>query len=177
MSNTLVEPGQLSGLPGSPFTDLEVDMAVATLRADVGWHIAPEEESTVELDVTPGDPVLRLPTRRLVSVEEVRDNDTDAVIEASRYRVSRERGRIRRKSGCWPSGYARVAVDFTHGHTGCPDDLLGIVAHYARAARRDLSVQSVRVDDGSVSYMSGAAGELPPDALARYRIPEWSGMA
>ena len=112
-----------------------------------------------------------------MSVEEIRDNDTDAVIEATRYRVSTVRARVRRRSGFWPSGYARVAVDFTHGYEECPADLLGIVAHYARAARRDLSVQSVRVDDGSVSYMSGDAGNLPPDVLARYRIPEWSGMA
>lgn len=183
MTNTLVDPADLAGLPGAPFTDLEVDVAVASIRRDAGWHIAPQmAETDIPLDVAPFDPVLRLPTRRLVSVEAVRDADSGDVFDPSRYRVSRERARIRRKGGYWPHGYERVEVDMTHGYEQCPADLLPVIAQYALGARRDYSVQSVRVDDSSVSYATAGTETLNATlagnaALARYTLPEFPGMA
>lgn len=178
MGNDLATPGDLAGFPGAPFTDFEVDAAVAKMRSDLGWHVAPVRESTVELDVVECEPTLRLPTRLLLSVEEVRDADTAIVTDPTCYRVSKSLGRIRRKSGFWPAGYGRVEVDFTHGYEECPPELYEVLAEYARNARRDANVQSVRVDDGSLSYFSGS-GSAPvlSSVLSRYAVPEWSGMA
>lgn len=179
LDDDLLWPEDLDGIPGGPFSEKEVAVAAARLRAEVGWHIAPSREETIELDVMPGETTLRLPTRHLTAVDEVRDLDRDTVIDPERYRVSAARGRIRRRSGFWPSGYSRVSVTFTHGFEACPPDLYEVVAHYARSVRRDPSVQATRVDDGSVSFFSAAttAAAGPTDVLARYRIPEWSGMA
>lgn len=183
MSELLVIPDDLAGLPGAPFTQDEIDAAIEAVRAAAGWHIAPQRADVdVPLDVPLRDPVLRLPTRALVSVQEVRNATTGAVVPADRYRVSRALGRIRRRSGFWPCGYEAIEVDFTHGLEKWPADLLALVGQYVMAARRDPTMQSVRVDDGSVTYFPG--GEVADvtrpgavGALARYRLPQWPGMA
>lgn len=182
MSNTLIDPSDLVGFPGAPFSDAEVDAAAAAIRGAAGWHIAPVEvETSVPLDVAPAEPVLRLPTRKLVSVEAVRDADSATLIAATSYRVSRARGRVRRTGGYWPSGYERVEVDFTHGYDDLPLDLLPIVAQVALLARRDSTIQSVRVDDASVSFLTAgtatAAASVTVAFPSRYLWPEWTGMA
>lgn len=179
---TSVIPADLAGFPGAPFTQDEIDRAVESVQAVVGWHVFPVLSTTVALDVVRGDDTLRLPTRRLVSVESVTDVDRATVYAPTSYRVSRERGRIRKRGGSWPGGFERVEVEFTHGYETCPLDLLGVIGSYAMAARRDPTMQSVRVDDGSVTYFPGTDSVTAyrpgaPNPLARYRLPEWSGMA
>lgn len=185
MTNDMITPGDLAYLPGAPFTDAEVDAAVSALRAAAGWHIAPEKAETVALDTYCGDTSLQLPTRQLVDVTTVTDTDTDAVVDAGRYRVSRARCRIRKKSGAWPEGYERIEVEMTHGYEACPADLLGVVGQYILGARRDSTVQSVSVDDASKAYFSGGqnAATTPAYALApgsvlrRYALPELPGVS
>lgn len=135
MANDMVTPDDLSGLPGAPFTDAEVDAAVQTVRNVAGWHIAPEAEDTVTLDVVRGETVLRLPTRKLVSIQEIRDVDTSTAIDPSRYRVSASFGQVRRKYGFWPCGYGRVEVDMTHGYAEPPADLLALLGRAVLLAR------------------------------------------
>lgn len=187
MANDMLTPGDLAYLPGAPFTEAEVDAAVAAIRAAAGWHIAPVRvEVGVPLDVVCAEPTLRLPTRKLVSVEAVRNADTAALIGADRYRVSHERGRIRRRSGFWPAGYEAVEVDFTHGYTECPAELKAVVAQQIRDTRRDTAVRSVRVDDASVDYSSTTSTPIPSttiydlagyQVLRRYALPEFPGAA
>lgn len=153
-----LEPDDLAHLPGAPFTQGEIDAAVATVQSAAGWHIAPlVEDQTVVLDVVSGESWLRLPTRKLVSVSEVRDTDTDEVIASSRYRVSFDRGQIVRKTGFWPCGYGRVEVDFTHGYATVPADLLTVIGEAAITSRRDQSVRQQEAGVFSVTYGAGGA--------------------
>lgn len=184
MANDMVSPDDVAYLPGAPFTEAEVDAAVAELRTEAGWHIAPVHVDTgIALDVVCWEPTLRLPTRKLVSLDEVRNADSGAVIAASRYRVSHGFCRVRLKCGFWPDGYEAVEVDMTHGFEEAPKDLLPVVAELIREQRRDGAVQTVRVDDASVTYggsstSSPTVGYLSRSAVVRrYVLPEWTGMA
>src|SRR5687768_6144896 len=115
MANEMgLQPADLEHLPGAPFSQDEVDAAVDSVRLAAGWHIAPQRSDTIVLDVTHCDSWLRLPTLALASVDAVRDTDTDTVIAADRYRVSRSLAQVRKRSGYWPAGYGRVEVDITH---------------------------------------------------------------
>lgn len=171
MSNDLLTPDDLIGLPGAPFNPDEVDNAVADVRGAARWHIAPQKTETVTLDVVCGERRLRLPTRQLVSVTAVRDTDTAAVIDPTTYRVSKTIGQVAKKSGYWPAGLARIEVDMVHGYAACPLDLIAVVAEAARLARREQSVRSVQIDDFQQQFGTTATGELGTDeTLLRYSL-------
>jgi hypothetical protein len=160
MSNDLVTPAELAHLPGAPFSDIEVDAAVAAVRAAAGWHIAPVREETITLDVAHCESWLRLPTQALVSVDEIRDADTGTVIDAARYRVSERLAQVRKRSGYWPHGYGRIEVDLTHGFDTAPAELLAVIAEAATTARRDQSVTQQTAGPFSVSLGNGGASYL-----------------
>lgn len=173
MPNDLVDPTALDHLPGAPFSEVEVAAAVADVRGAAGWHIAPVRTETVTLDVSRGEPRLRLPTRKLVAVSAIRDNDTAAVISASTYRVSLDLAQVKRRSSCWPSGFGRISVDLQHGYTECPEDLLAVIAEAASLARRGQSLRSVQVDDfqqsfGDTTVAGGLIGVT--ETLNRYSL-------
>lgn len=173
MSNDLIDPTDLGHLPGAPFSEEECDGAVADLRGAAGWHIAPVKTETVTLDVASGESRLRLPTRKLVAVTAIRDADTDAVIAATTYRASLTLGQVKRRSGCWPAGFARIEVDMQHGYTTCPPDLFAVIAEAAALARRGQSIRSVQIDDFLQSFGSTTpnADLMGVDAtLARYAL-------
>lgn len=159
MTNDLVAPAELSYLPGSPFTDDEVDAAVEALRTAMRWHIAPVREETVTLDVDDCAPILQLPTRQLVSVDEVRDADTANVVAASEYRVSKPLAQAKRNFGYWESGYARIQVDLTHGYESCPLDLLPVIAETAVSQR--LTAVRAPVMDQPISIGDGVSSQMP----------------
>jgi len=159
VTNDLVSPTELSYLPGAPFTADEVDAAVEALRTALRWHIAPERAETVTLDVGDCDEVLRLPTRQLVSVDEIRDVDAATVIAASEYRVSKPLAQVKRNYGYWESGYARIQVDLTHGYESCPRDLLPVIAETAVSQR--LTAVRAPVMDQPVSIGDGVSSQMP----------------
>lgn len=154
MANDLASPSDLVDLPGAPFTDAEVDAAVAAVRTTAGWHIAPQNPETVELDVTCWERWLRLPTRKLVEVTAVRKTADATVIDAAKYTVSKRLAMVKHRSSYWPEGYEAVAVDMTHGYVIAPDDVLSAVAQAAVMARRDPTVREVSIDDFSTAYRS-----------------------
>lgn len=157
MTNDMVAPESLSDFPGAPFTHGEVDAAVAQVRRAAGWHLAPLRESeTVTLDVQDRESWLRLPTRKLVSVDEIRDADDSEVIDSDTYRVSLSLAQVKRSGFYWPCGYGRVEVDMTHGYEHCPEDLLATVALACTLVRRDVTVRSVSIDDFSVTRNNDA---------------------
>jgi hypothetical protein len=154
MSNDMgLVPVDLEGLPGSPFTQAEIDAAVAALRSAAGWHIAPERTDTIELDVECMECTLRLPTKKLVAVVEITDTELDTVIASSTYRVSTEKNAVHKRGyGWWPHGYARLEVEFTHGYTTVPADLLPLFAEAMSTARRDQTANTFGAGPFSVSY-------------------------
>lgn len=139
-TNGMVTAPDLDYLPGAPFEDGEVDSAVETLRNVVRWHIAPQRSETVTLDVSIMQRRLFLMTTHLVSVDEIRARGE--VVDPGDYSVSPHLCRvIRNGSGYWPSGYAAVEVDMTHGYETVPRDLLSVIAAIAATSRRDQSVR------------------------------------
>lgn len=170
MANDLISPDDMTYLPGAPFTDEEVDAAVAALRGELGWHIAPEQTDTVLLDVASCDPVLRLPTRHLVSVDEIRNVRAETVIAASSYEVSTNLGRVRRYA--WPTGYGAVEVDMTHGYESCPAELVPIIgtAIVAGRAAAGGDVKQQTAGPFSVTYTDASMSTGQMDTLERYSI-------
>jgi hypothetical protein len=172
-NDLVINPGDLDHLPGAPFSDEETDGAVADVRGAAGWHIAPVKTETVTLDVSWGEPRLRLPTRKLLAVTAIRDTDTASVISSTTYRVSLALAQVKRRSSCWPSGFGRIAVDMQHGYTACPPDLLAVIAEAANLARRGQSLRSVQIDDfqqafGDTPVVGGLIGVT--ETLNRYSL-------
>lgn len=164
----------LAYLPGAPFSDDEIDAAIATVQAAAGWHIAPVESQTVALNVGCWEPMLRLPTLRLVSVEEIRDADTDTIIDPTTYRVLTTA--VLKLNGYWPSGYERIEVDFTHGFDDWPVDLFATIAEAAFTNRR--GGQTVRTQVAGpfrVDY-ADTASAVTSSVLDRYLVGQ-PGMA
>ena len=172
MSNDLAAPEDLAGFPGAPFTENQVDAAVAAVRSAARWHIAPEREETVTLDVAAYDSWLRLPTRKLVSVDEVRDVDADEVIEDTGYRVSLNLAQVKRSGYYWPCGYGAVEVDMTHGYESCPADVLPVIALAVALGKRDPTVSEVRLDDYSVRRNTEMLRAALAAELGEYALDE-----
>jgi hypothetical protein len=163
--NSLVTPSDLEGLTGSPFDGRQVDIAVAQVRADAGWHIAPVVTETVTV-VCYGERELVLPSMRVVSVAAVR---AGLVTYTSGWTLAGST--LAKLGGCWPVG--TLEVDLTHGYTSTPLDLLPVVADYVRAANnpRDVSVASRSVGQVSETYRdTGGTGTVHP-TVARYAVP------
>jgi hypothetical protein len=126
------------------------------------------------LDVERCESWLRLPTRKLTSVDEVRDADAGEVVDEDSYRVSLNLAQVKR-TGCyyWPCGYGAVEVDMTHGYEVCPADVLAAVALACNLARRDPTVKAVSIDDFSVTRNSDAIrGTLQADLGRTYVLED-----
>lgn len=184
MSNDLVSVAVLAYLPGAPFTNGEVDAAVAALRSALDWHVAPERTETVSFDVAYQQYRLVLPTRKLVSVDEVRIGAD--VVDPANYQVSTNLAQIVKSSGYWPSGYGAVEVDITHGYTAVPPDLLPVIAETATsqrllAVRAPVIEQSAQVGEGVGADIITAAPLtsrlLRRDVLDRYSLRWLPGLA
>lgn len=190
MANDLIpDPSVLDYLPGDPFTEAEVDAAVAALRKAVGWHIAPTRDEMVVLDVNWPARFLSLPTRKLNSVTEVRNADTGEVVTSDRYRVSRKLAAIRQPGhgydypyrgwrGCaslWPQGYEAVEVDMNHGYEECPLDLYAVIGEAVNLARRDQSANQLTSGPFNVSFKDGISSSPNPlgtaATLRAYSLP------
>lgn len=157
-------------MPGAPFTQDELDEAVTTVRNAARWHICPARTDTITLDIDHREPTLRLPTKRLVSVDEVRDTDTAAVIDAAHYRVSLKQGDVRKRWGFWPSGYGRIEVDMTHGYDDVPDDLLPVFAQASVVARRDQTASRLSAGPFNIELGTGEPDGAACDPLSSAAI-------
>ncbi|OFB37970.1 hypothetical protein BA059_16880 [Mycolicibacterium sp. (ex Dasyatis americana)] len=184
MTNDLVSPAELVHLPGTPFTDGEVDEAAAAIRTALEWHVAPERQDTVAFDIVCYQRRLLLPTRNLVSVDEIRVGG--AVVDPSAYQVSTRLGQVVKNSGYWPDGFGTVEVDMTHGYESVPPDLLPVIAATA-TSQRLLAVRAPVIENPSqigegVGANVVAAGPLTArplgrDALMRYSLRWLPGLA
>lgn len=177
MLNDLADPSDLRGFAGAPFTDAEADAAVMGIRQSVGWHIAPiHADTAVVLSVGYCQKLLRLPTRQLISVEEIRDAVADTAIADETYRVIRSRDGVLKTSGYWPHGLDVVEADFTHGYAECPADLLPVIAEAALLIRgTNTAASASTLTAGPFTMQFASASSLPlagSDILDRYRLTE-----
>lgn len=153
MANTLVDPADLADYPGAPFTQAVVDSAVAALRGDCGWHIAPVLTETVTVDGS-DTRLLFVPTLKLVSVSAVRDVTGAAPIALTGWRKSGA-GMLSRAAG-WPCGFDAVEVDLVHGYAETPAELLPAVAYYCQAQRNDETVSAETLLSWSKTFRSSS---------------------
>lgn len=170
MSNTLAAPGDLTDFPGAPFVDALVDAAVASLRREVGWHIAPSVDETLTVDASGGH-WLMLPTMHLTAVAEVRNVSGDGdpvVITGWRFKRS---GMLYRAGG-WPHGVGAIEVDVTHGEAETPPELLPVIAERCQVAKRRVDLNSRSLGDLSENYR-GEYSEENRRILSMFTIP-WS---
>lgn len=162
----LVDSSDLDGFPGAPFDPLRIAEASASIRAEAGWHIAPEVSETLTLDHS-GGRLLCIPTLRLRGVDEVRDvRDPDNVSVLDNWTVSRT-GLLYRADG-WPSGFGAIEIDLTHGYDYCPGELIPVVAARCQAAAVLSTVKQESSGSESVTYMGGPGTDR---RVHRYRIP------
>lgn len=167
MDNDLVFDTDLTSYPGYPFPAEVVDAAVAAVRAEVGWHIAPERTETVVVD-SAGEFVLLLPTMKLGAVTQVRDLSGTAPAVLTDYRQSAA-GMLYR-SLRWPLAFAGVEVTFTHGYAFTPADVVAAVAERCQRSLVNSAHSSMTV--GSVSYTmrDGATATNTSPLLDPYRL-------
>lgn len=149
--------------------------ASAMVREAAGVPIL-QTTSTVTLTGWLHEPWLRLPGQPIRSVSAVSIDGT-AVTD---WRLADDR--LWRELG-WSTdhGPGSVEVAMTHGLTAVPEDIVGLICAMVAAglkahrstddgtglAARDPSLQSVRIDDYSESYATGAdAAETSPTVMA-----------
>lgn len=149
--NTIAEDHGLTpeSFPGaSSLTQEAVNAAVESIRRLADWHVWPERDETLTVDA-PGDPLVVLPTKRLVSVESVtvdgepivigpNDWSPDGTLWISELRPH-HRGRPR-----------RIAATVRHGYAGPPGDILTLVRSMAgRAAAPGQAYTVGRINVGA----------------------------
>ena len=155
----LVSAANLAGFRGAPFPETTVESAGETVRADCGWHIAPEVEQTVKVR-TGGLDTVNLPSLYVVDVVSVVDRDGAEVTGWDFW----ENGVLDR-----PGGFPDIIkVTFRHGYQSCPKDLHGIIAERSgsqasgRVKAESLAGRSVQLD--------GGYDPNTPAILAAYRL-------
>lgn len=174
MANDLVTPGDLSGLPGAPFDDAVVDLAVASLRAAVGWHIAPSRTETLTVDGEGGGYVM-LPSLNVTDVTAVRDIYTPATPHTmTGFRWSK--AGVLTVPGYVPYGYASLEVDLVHGYDECPTDLYPVIVALIQGATFNATVSQqsagpFAVTATNLSTLGSWLDRVSGGVLARYRIP------
>lgn len=155
--------GRLSA--DDPETARALAAALARARRFCFWHVSPVLWESLTFDGD-GDTRLRLPTKRVVSVDAV-FIDGQPVTDYNRPVGSnvliRDRG--------WPRGFSNIVIELTHGHTAaeCPDWREAILRMVDRAAFiADQGgagpLRSREVDDVKLAWSNGV--DLDPDIQA-----------
>lgn len=158
-------------------TPTDADVALATVVAYCGWHIAPSITEDVLLDGTLAT-VLRLPTLHLTALNSlvicettIVDVDDHAQVEWS------QAGYLRRRAGF--GGQLRgVAANITHGYDDMPLDVQAVIDGLASRAAYPSSpyvqVGQVRVaTDASGLPLGGSLTSVEQSVLDRYRLPPY----
>ena len=156
----LVQPADMEGFPGAPFSSGVLAAAAGQVRDDCSWHIAPEVTETITVE-TGGGTVALLPSLNVVSVAEVR-TEAGAVIEGWKFRPHG----VLRRAGGWPDV---IEVDFTHGYKKCPSGLLSVIAERAQRIKGG-GVKSESLSGRSVS-LETAPGSVTDGVLSKYMLP------
>lgn len=162
----LVQPAELKGFPGAPFSDEAVLAASMSIRTEADWHIAPKIIETVTVE-TGCARVAMLNSMHVIDVEEVLDAETGRdlgqVIEDWRFSKS---GMLTRRHGVWPE---LIEVSLIHGYAKCPRDLLPVVAERAQRSKWGMIAQE-NIGARSISLRQGY-DPVSEGVLARYTLP------
>jgi hypothetical protein len=164
----LVDVADLNDFPGAPFPDAVILAAQAQVRADAGWHIAPIVTETVVVESNGGG-WLQLPSLKVVSIDEVTDDDGNSL---AGWKLM-PGGRLFIRSG-WRS--ALYEVTMTHGYAEPPADLLPVVAARCQRSLVDavLTQRSETVGPRTTSEaynINRLEVEAGTSVLDRYTLP------
>lgn len=162
----LATPDQLAGLPGEPFTPIQVARASDAVRQVAGWHIAPRITQTLILDHTGANRVM-LPS---LNVHDV--------VSVSWLRPGREPTPLRGWSwsqhgflaGRFPMGYRVLEVVLDHGYETAPPALLGVLAQVSTEGK----IRSRQAGPFTETYETSEHQEEPTSVsaiIARYSLP------
>lgn len=147
-----VTADQLSEANYGDYTDLDVAIAVATIRGICGWHISPKVELVFELN-SDGADVLELPSYHIDKPTKVADGRAPDGVDIEGWTWSRN-GLLKFGTCGRPRGLGNVIVTATSGLEHVPADLLSVVADMARirteGRSRDTALRQKTV--GGVSY-------------------------
>ena len=157
----LVVAPALADFPGAPFAESLVESAGESVRAEAGWHIAPEVTETLRV-FSEGGTALVLPTLKY-TVTAVRDTSGDTPEVLTGWT---DRGSGILLKSYWPVGHM-LEVDLVHGYEICPPELLPVIAHRVQASRSP----GANVRLGSLSIGGDPGTPEQDDAvLARFTL-------
>jgi hypothetical protein len=157
-------------------TTPEADVALATVVAYCGWHIAPSVTEDVTLDGTTST-VLRLPTLHLTSLDTLTISGVVVDVDDTTAVQWSEAGYLRCSSG-FGALLRGVVVGITHGYDAMPLDVQAVIDGLASRAAFPSSpyvqVGQVRVaTDASGMPIGGTLTSVEQMTLDRYRLPPY----
>ena len=159
---TTPEHGLTPGVLGVTASQDDIDRTVEAIRNYCGWHVWPERQETLTVDGE-GGVVLTLPTLRVVEVDKVTENGTEADVDAYEWSAS---GDLKRVGGCWTTRWRGIAVELSHGYAVCPFSAL--VASVAREIADAAKVGGPITKVGPFEFGDGGGGSAS-QAILTYR--------
>jgi hypothetical protein len=141
-------PDLLAGVTPAVVDPAAVATAAARVRSYCQWHIAPSYTETVTVE-GPGKWVLK--SLKITAVTSITDVDTAEVL-TSYAAFDGDAGVVWLRSGYRPTRRRRVAINVTHGHTVCPDDVVAFVRDLANSGAVAPPIRQATVGSVSVSY-------------------------
>lgn len=143
------------------YEDLDVAIAVATIRGICGWHISPKVELVFELN-SDGSDVMELPSCHMDEPTSVRDGRGVDANDITGWTWSRN-GLIGFPRCGRPRGLGNIVVTATSGLTNVPADLLAVLADICKQRRdgskRDFALRQKTVGGVSYTYADLSAGD------------------
>lgn len=162
---SMIDVSELSGFPGAEgFTQEMVEVAVAAIRADAGWHIAPVVTETVTV-FGDGRRSLFLPSLRVLSVDAV----TFGGLPVQGWMLCPGCVLYGISSWEWPVG--PVQVTLTHGYESAPDLIPAVAARLNGFTRGDRAVVSQTDGPFTTTYSTDAEMSASDTVISRYSIP------
>lgn len=138
-------------------SDDAIKAAVSRVRSYCGWHLAPAFTETV---TTAGPGTWRLNSRKITAVTSVTDLDTGLTVSDIEF----EGGRVWTK---YLRSWRKVSINFTHGYTVCPDDVVEFVRQLAKSGAAAPAISQASVGTVNVSYREPSFSLLDGYALPK----------
>ena len=165
----LIQADDIAGYPGAPYVAGVLTAAGQAIRAECGWHIAPNRPETLTVEAE-SRKYLFLPTLALTAVTEIRDMTYDAPQVVTGYSFKANGIITRTFTGVGFVPGHLYEVDVEHGFTSVPTDLLSAASSIARSAAGERVTQSKQLGPGQVTYADLSTGTDLGSPLDPYRL-------
>lgn len=138
-----------------------------------GWHVSPEEITTVTVD-GPGGLLLALPTLKLANILQLTEDGAEIGVTGLEWSAS---GLVRKKNrASWTSALGGITVMMQHGYDEADDferAVTMIDATMNSAVRDDPALTNKKIDDVEYGWSVALLTGLGPAAalLDKFRLP------